>query len=72
VENPPLPVPLTQVWGAKTGYVPVGPGESLSFECEYQNNLASTVSFGDRTTDEMCNVFGSYYPSAGSTWNCLL
>ena len=71
VENPPLPVPSTQIWGAKTGYVQVMPGESMSFECEFQNNLAQTVSFGDQTTDEMCNVFGFYYPTVGGMWNCF-
>jgi hypothetical protein len=71
VENPPLPVGANAAWGAKTGYVQVMPGESMSFECEYQNNLAQTVTFGDRTTDEMCNVFGFYYPTVGGMWNCF-
>jgi hypothetical protein len=71
VQNPPLPLGPGQLWGGKSGYVKVVPGETLSFECDYQNNLDQTVSFGETSRDEMCNVFGHYFPSAGGMWNCF-
>jgi hypothetical protein len=71
VTNPPLPVGGAG-WGAVSGYLQVLPGETVSLECEYQNDLNTTVTFGDTTKDEMCNVFGFYYPSTdGKMWNCL-
>jgi len=71
VDNPVLPVPAGQSWGAKSGYLRVGPGEALSFECEFQNDLAETVRMGETSKDEMCNVFGNYFPSVGAMWNCF-
>jgi hypothetical protein len=71
VQNPPLPASATRLWGAKSGYLRIEPGESISFECDFQNNLNQTVRFGDTTSDEMCNVFGMYYPTVGGMWNCL-
>jgi len=68
--NPSLPVASGQDWGAKSGYLHVLPGESVSFECEYQNDQNNTVTFGDTTKDEMCNIFGFYYPTTGKMWNC--
>jgi len=69
--NPILPLAAGQDWGAKTGYLKVMPGENVSFECEYQNDLNNTVTFGDTTKDEMCNIFGFYYPTTGQMWNCF-
>jgi hypothetical protein len=71
VENPALPLGPGQAWGAKSGYVKVAPGETISFECEYHNNLAETVRFGETSHDKMCNVFGHYNPSAGGMWDCF-
>lgn len=71
VENPPLPLSAGAVWGATSGYLRVEPGEALSFECEFQNDLAQTVTIGETANDEMCNVFGNYYPSTGAMWNCF-
>ncbi len=71
VENPLLPVPEGHSWGARSGYLKVGPGEALSFECEFQNDLAETVGMGETSKDEMCNVFGNYFPSVGGMWNCF-
>jgi hypothetical protein len=71
VQNPPLPLGPGQLWGGKSGYVKIVPGETLSFECAYQNNLDETVRFGETSHDEMCVVFGHYFPSAGGMWNCF-
>jgi len=71
VSNPNLPVASGQYWGAKSGYLKIMPGENVSFECEYQNDLNNTVTFGDTTKDEMCNIFGFYYPTTGQMWNCF-
>ncbi|HVU00666.1 MAG TPA: hypothetical protein VHE30_02910 [Polyangiaceae bacterium] len=70
IENPPLPV-AGSGWGATSGYVKVVPGETVSFECEYQNDQDHVVTFGETTKNEMCNIFGFYYPTAGGMWNCL-
>jgi hypothetical protein len=69
VFNPPLPV--SGSWGAISGYRKVVPGETISFECDYQNNLDRPVRFGETSQDEMCVVFGHYFPSAGGMWNCF-
>ncbi len=71
IVNPNLPVAPGQDWGAKSGYLKIMPGENVSFECEYQNDLDHTVTFGDTTKDEMCNIFGFYYPTTGQMWNCF-
>lgn len=71
VQNPVLPVASGSAWGATSGYLQVLPGEALSFECEYQNDLNQTVTIGETSKDEMCNVFGNYFPTAGGMWNCF-
>lgn len=70
VTNPPLPVGGAG-WGAASGYMKIMPGEKVSFECEYDNTENRTITFGDTTKDEMCNVFGFYFPTAGAMWNCF-
>lgn len=69
VTNPTLPVGAGANWGATSGFLQLQPGESFSFECEYLNDQDHTVTFGDTTKDEMCNVFGFYYPTTGM-WTC--
>lgn len=71
VENPPLPVSYGSAWGAHSGYLKVEPGEAISFECEYQNDLNQVVRIGETAADEMCNVFGNYFPTVGAMWNCF-
>jgi Copper type II ascorbate-dependent monooxygenase, C-terminal domain len=58
------------IWGAKSGYVKMTKGESLSFECEFDNPTDTPVRFGELGKDQMCNVFGMYYPSDGNQWRC--
>jgi hypothetical protein len=72
VENPTLPIKSGgSSWGATSGYLQVMPGETISFECEFQNDLNQVVTIGETSKDEMCNVFGNYFPSAGAMWNCF-
>jgi hypothetical protein len=70
-ENPSLPIDGSAVWGAPSGYLHVRAGESISFECAYRNTEDYTLVFGDTSADEMCNVFGMYFPTDGNTWNCF-
>lgn len=58
------------IWGAASGYIHVKPGDYISFECEFDNPTSTPVSFGELGRDQMCNVFGVYYPSNGDVWNC--
>jgi hypothetical protein len=71
IENPALPLVDGGDWGATSGYLTVDPGEALSFECEFQNDLNQTVTTGETSKDEMCNVFGDYFPTTGGMWNCF-
>jgi hypothetical protein len=38
-------------------------GEGLTFTCTWQNLSAQTLRFGPRSSDEMCFVFGYYFPA---------
>lgn len=58
-------------WGASSGYLHVKKGESLSFQCEFDNPSETAVTLGETGKDQMCNVFGMYYPSDGDNWNCI-
>lgn len=72
IENPSLPIKAGDSrWGAKSGYLQIQAGEAISFECAYQNDLPQTVTIGETSSDEMCNVFGDYFPSVGGMWNCF-
>lgn len=69
IDNP-VPNADTGTFGGKSGYLLVREGESLSFECEYFNPGADRVTLGSTAEDEMCNVFGMYFPTDGDVWNC--
>jgi hypothetical protein len=71
VENPPLPRGSGASWGAGSGFLHVKAGESISFECAYRNTEDFTLRMGSTAQDEMCNVFGMYFPTDGNTWNCF-
>ena len=58
------------IWGATSGYLKVQPGDFISFECEFNNPTATQINFGELGRDQMCNIFGFYYPSDGNVWNC--
>jgi hypothetical protein len=57
-------------WGASSGYLKVVPGDFISFECEFDNPTTQVIAFGELGRDQMCNVFGAYFPSDGNVWNC--
>jgi hypothetical protein len=59
------------IWGASSGYLMVKQGEYLNFQCEYDNPTDQTVTLGELGKDQMCNVFGFYYPTDGDVWNCI-
>lgn len=40
----------------------VGPGDKISVRCAWNNPTAQDVKFGEGTSDEMCYVFGAYWP----------
>ncbi|MGC4047565.1 MAG: hypothetical protein QM758_27540 [Armatimonas sp.] len=49
-----------------------GEGEGLRWSCEYNNTTGNYVKFGESgLTDEMCIIWGYYYPSGGFQvyWN---
>jgi hypothetical protein len=64
------PDPASGRFGGSSGYRFVKAGEAVSFECEYKNPSDRTITLGFTGDDEMCNVFGMYYPSDGNVWNC--
>lgn len=41
-------------------------GGGFRFTCDWENKSASTVSFGESATDEMCFFWAYYYPSKGA------
>lgn len=57
-------------WGAESGYLFVKAGDYINFQCEFDNPSDQTVTFGETGADQMCNVFGLYYPTTGNVWNC--
>jgi hypothetical protein len=67
----PEPNPTSFAHGGSSGYHFVKAGESISVECEYKNPTSSAIGLGETTKDEMCNVFGMYYPTDGNVWNCV-
>ena len=69
VENP-SPNAAAGTMGGSSGYLHVAKGEALTFECEFNNFRDNMVRIGTTAEDEMCNVFGMYYPTDGDVWNC--
>ena len=62
-------VPLTNrnPWNFDTQYwdtvdTTIGPNDVVSTRCAWTNPGSSNVKFGEKTSDEMCYVFASYYP----------
>ena len=49
----------------------IGAGDSVVTTCRWKNTRPTSVSFGERTEDEMCYSFSMYYPRIdlpGWTW----
>jgi Copper type II ascorbate-dependent monooxygenase, N-terminal domain/Copper type II ascorbate-dependent monooxygenase, C-terminal domain len=40
----------------------VGPGDTVSVRCAWQNPTNVSIGFGEKTEDEMCYVFAAYWP----------
>jgi len=49
----------------------VAAGSKLDYYCDYRNTGGSPIYMGPRTGDEMCTLFGSYYPADPRTAACL-
>ncbi|MRG95654.1 peptidylglycine alpha-amidating monooxygenase [Polyangium spumosum] len=63
------PVPLTNrdPWSFDDQYwddvvTTIGPGDTITTRCAWQNPSNSNVTFGEDTSSEMCFVFAAYYP----------
>jgi hypothetical protein len=70
-EYPP-PDQVSRADGAWNGLLTIRRGESLDWECEYENDLPTPLRFGNKAyTGEMCNLFGWYAPSVGEPWSCF-
>ena len=67
----PQPDPSTLSHGGWSGFLTVEPGESIVYQCAFQNPTDETIKLGELGRDQMCNVFGMYYPSDGNVWSCL-
>lgn len=68
----PAPDPSAYLDGGHSGILSVNPGDSIDYECEFQNDTDATLTFGNHTyTAEMCLLFGSYAPSTGGPWSCV-
>jgi hypothetical protein len=44
----------------------LGPGEGFRFECSYHNTESYPLTFGVEATDEMCILFGVWWPTDGT------
>jgi hypothetical protein len=72
VTQNPEPDAVARRGGGSSGVLSVKRGETIDWECEFVNDTDEVLVFGDRTIDaEMCNLFGSYGPSAASPWRCI-
>jgi hypothetical protein len=57
--------------GGATGPLTLEAGDRIDYECEITNTTDGTLRFANEAyTAEMCNLFGTYTPSMGSTWLC--
>lgn len=65
------PDPVTGRYGGWSGFLPLKAGESLVYQCAFDNPTDQTVTLGETGADQMCNVFGMYYPTNGNVWGCV-
>jgi hypothetical protein len=69
--NPPLGSTSNQD-GAISGDLTLKRGDSLSWQCEVNNTLDTSLKFDNEAYKaEMCNVFGFVTPGTGEPWNCF-
>ncbi|HMJ10740.1 MAG TPA: hypothetical protein VK524_04995, partial [Polyangiaceae bacterium] len=57
---------VSQDWETGTGYAPNPPllmraGEGFRFRCDFDNTTDAPLEWGDKATDEMCILYGSWY-----------
>jgi len=64
------PDPVRKKHGGHSGFLTVEPGEALIYQCAFENPTDETIKLGELGRDQMCNVFGMYYPSDGNVWSC--
>lgn len=66
-DNPPIQEGMD---GAITGPFVFQPGDTLTWECDVDNQFTNlTLRFGDLAYEaEMCNMFGYYTPGSGGYW----
>lgn len=61
----------TQAWlpivGSGTGGAVVNAGDVIQTRCVWNNTTGAEVKFGEKTADEMCYSFTTYYPRIDST-----
>jgi hypothetical protein len=69
VENP-EPNRALAIGGGVSGDLRLQQGDKLIWECEMDNPTDKSVTFGDRSDDQMCNLFGFYTASEDyGVWN---
>ena len=64
------PDPVAGRHGGYSGFLTIEPGEALVYQCAFENPTDETIELGELGRDQMCNVFGMYYPSDGNVWDC--
>jgi hypothetical protein len=75
----PAPNATTKTDGGYSGKLTMHKGDTIDWECEIHNDQSAGVpvsmtplKFANEVyTGEMCNMFGVYAPSFGSTWNAV-
>jgi len=70
IDNPVMDDLAVGEWGAESGYLQLKEGDYVNFQCEFDNPGETEVGLGDQGKDQMCNVFGFYYPTNGDVWSC--
>jgi hypothetical protein len=57
--------------GAFSGVLTIRKGESIEYDCVYDNTSDAELAFGDKAyTGQMCNLFGFYAPGWEAPWDC--
>lgn len=46
-------------------------GDGMQFSCTWVNDDDRTIEYGDLASDEMCIIFGYYYPATGDSNPCI-
>jgi hypothetical protein len=64
------PDPARGKHGGYSGFLTIEAGEALIYQCAFANPTDETITLGELGRDQMCNVFGMYYPSDGNVWDC--